>query len=115
MFTGYGWGPVRETMAGVPHFRDAVFEGSYPFAEMTFTDPSFPGTVFMKAWNPFIPLNPDDSSLPGAFFEIGFTNTGSEPLVYTVAFSVGNPLTRGALCNTSERMDGSAPAAPCVG
>ncbi len=105
MFTGYGWGPVRETMAGVPHFQDVVFEGSYPFAKMAFTDPKFPGTAALTAWNPFIPLNPDDSSLPAAFFEIGITNTGSEPLVYTVAFSVGNPLTHGALRNTSEQVD----------
>ena len=52
MFTGYGWGPVRETMAGVPHFRDVAFEGTYPFAAVSFADPNFPGTASLQAFNP---------------------------------------------------------------
>ena len=106
MFTGYGWGPVRETMAGVPHFRDVAFEGTYPFAAVSFADPNFPGTASLQAFNPFIPLNPDDSSLPAAFFDITLTNTDTAPIQYTLAFSVGNPLTRGTLLNHAEHADG---------
>ncbi len=106
MYVGYGWGPIRETMAGVPHFRDVAFEGAYPFARLTFSDPQFPGNAALSAWNPFIPLNEADSSLPAAFFEVTLENTDSATIEYTVAFSVGNPLTRGALLHTTEFRDG---------
>ncbi len=106
MFVGYGFGPIRETLAGVPHFRDVVFEGTYPFARLSFTDPHFPGKVVLSAWNPLIPLNDHDSSLPAAFFEVTLENTEPSPIDYTVAFSVNNPLTRGTLRNTTESSDG---------
>ena len=33
---GYGFGPYRGLMAGVPHFKDTEFAGEFPFAEMDF-------------------------------------------------------------------------------
>jgi non-lysosomal glucosylceramidase len=106
MFASFGFGPPRETLAGVPHFRDVTFEGSYPFAKLSFSDPQFPGKAGLSAWNPLIPLNEDDSSLPSAFFEVTLENTDTAPIEYTVAFSAANPLTRGALLNTTEIRDG---------
>ena len=34
----------------------------------------FPGPVDLTAFNPFIPLNDRDSSIPVAMFEIAFAN-----------------------------------------
>jgi non-lysosomal glucosylceramidase len=107
MFSGYGFGPIRETMAGVPHFRDVSFEGTYPFAQMSFSDPKFPGKAVLSAWNPLIPLNDHDSSLPAAFFEVTLENTEGSPIDYTVAFSVNNPLTCGSLQNLTKSVDGN--------
>ena len=90
-FTGYGYGPANTTMAGFPHFRDLIFRGEFPFASLCMKDEAFPGEVRMTAFNPFIPLSSEDSSLPAAFFEIAVKNTGAEPIDYTVAFSVMNP------------------------
>ena len=73
---GYGMGTYRGTMAGVPHFKNVKFNGRYPEAILEFQDEHFPGTVELKAFNPFIPLNDKDSSIPAAFFEISFTNSG---------------------------------------
>lgn len=87
-----GHGAARTTLAGLPHFRDVIFHGQYPFARLHFKDEAFPGTVRMTAFNPLIPLNDRDSSIPGAFFEIEFTNTTCIELSYTVCFSVSNPL-----------------------
>ena len=87
----FGFGIPSETMPGYPNFRKCTFTGEYPFAELRFSDPAFPGTVKMTAFNPFIPLNEDDSSIPGAFFEIEFTNTSTEELEFEAAFSVRNP------------------------
>ncbi|HBP38037.1 MAG TPA: hypothetical protein DD640_04725 [Clostridiales bacterium] len=88
----FGHGPIRHTMAGVPHFRSAEFTGRYPRAEIRFQDETFPGEVSLAAWNPFIPLNDRDSSLPAAIFEITVINTGGQERDYVVAFSLSNPL-----------------------
>ncbi len=33
MFQSFGFGPPRGYMAGLPHFRDSEFEGTYPIAK----------------------------------------------------------------------------------
>lgn len=89
--SGYGFGPDRATMGGLPHFRKVVFEGQFPIARLTFEEPGFPGIVRLTAFNPFIPLNDKDSSIPGAFFEFEVTNTADEATEFTLAFTVRNP------------------------
>lgn len=96
---GYGFGPYRGLMAGVPHFKDTEFAGEFPFAEMDFRDEYFPGHVKLRAFNPFIPQNDRDSSLPAAFFEIEFENTTDKVLDYTAYFSVNNLLPFGTTRN----------------
>ncbi|MGO4109112.1 GH116 family glycosyl-hydrolase [Paenibacillus sp. YAF4_2] len=91
-YSGYGFGPESQTMAGMPHFRETEFRGEFPLAGMTFADPSFPGRVELLAFNPFIPLNDQDSSIPAAFFEWEIENTSKEPITYTIGLSVGNPI-----------------------
>lgn len=97
---GYGYGVYRGTMAGVPHFKESIFTGEYPFAEMQFEDPMFPGKVTLQAFNPFIPLNDKDSSLPAGFYEITFENTDEKALDYTVYFSMNNLLPYGTTVNS---------------
>ncbi|WP_195572245.1 GH116 family glycosyl-hydrolase [Paenibacillus sp. 1001270B_150601_E10] len=89
--SGYGFGPNRSTLAGVPHFEDLTFTGEFPIAKLVFNDRQFPGKVQMTAFNPFIPLNDQDSSIPGAYFDIELTNTSDRALDYTVALTVSNP------------------------
>lgn len=88
---GFGFGMLKETMAGFPHFKHSVFTGEFPIMEIDFEDETFPGHAKLTAFNPFIPLNQDDSSIPGAFFEINIKNITDRPLFYTVCFSVKNP------------------------
>ncbi len=90
-FGGFGFGATRETMSGLPHFRDVSFRGGYPFAELSFREAAFPGAVTMTAFNPFIPLNDRDSSIPAALFEVAVTNPGDRPVDYTLAFTLYNP------------------------
>ncbi len=96
---GFGYGPYRGSMAGVPHFKDCVFEGEFPYAKLRFAHPAFPGGVALRAFNPFIPMNDRDSSLPAAFFTITFTNTTPETLDYTAFFTLNNPLPYGTTVN----------------
>lgn len=104
-FEGYGFGPRIPTMAGFPHFVRHTFEGTFPLARLAFADPTFPGEPVLTAFNPFIPLEADDSSLPAAFFEVAVTNTADQPLRYTVALTVRNPLEGGSV-NRCEEQDG---------
>ena len=100
---GYGMGTYRGTMAGVPHFKNVKFNGRYPEAVLEFQDEHFPGTVELKAFNPFIPLNDKDSSIPGAFFEIAFTNTGEKTSTYTAYFAMNNLLPYATTRNTLKK------------
>lgn len=102
---GYGQGPNRGALAGVRHFSDTVFKSSFPFAGIAFNDARFPGSVEMTAFNPFIPSNDADSSIPAAFFEFAITNSTRKPINYTIAFSLTNPFETWGL---NEFRDGSA-------
>jgi uncharacterized protein (DUF608 family) len=87
----FGWGPAQESMAGFPHFREAAFEGVYPFAKLQFRDETFPGKASLRAFNPFIPLDDKNSSLPAAFFTVAVENTNAFAADYSVAFALRNP------------------------
>lgn len=91
LYSNYGSGPLRELMGGMPHFKDCAFEGAFPFARITFEDETFPGNISLSAFNPFIPLDEDASSLPAAFYTVSITNTQEEAIDYTYALSLGNP------------------------
>ena len=90
-FCGYGFGPSGKTMCGFPHFENTSFEGNFPIANINFKDCNFPAEVKLTAFNPFIPNDEDNSSIPAAFFEVEVTNTTDEMTEYQVAFSVSNP------------------------
>lgn len=96
-FSGYGYGPRKETMAGFPHFASHTFRGEFPVAQIAFADEHFPGDVTLTAFNPFIPLNDRDSSIPAALFEIKFCNPTAQEIEYSVCFSVGNLFEQGAV------------------
>ena len=87
----FGYGPSRTTMCGFPHFRNCTFDGEFPVANIDFSDQDFPGSVRLTAFNPLIPLEADDSTIPAAFFEIGFCNDTGEVMDYEAVFSLANP------------------------
>lgn len=89
-FQGYGYGPARPTMSSFAHFRHVTFDGRFPIATLTFEDECFPAQVVLTAFNPFIPLDSENSSIPAAFFDICIKNR-EEGVRYTVVFSVCNP------------------------
>ena len=93
-FAGYGFGPDPSTMCGFPHFENCVFTGEFPVAEIKFKDSLFPAEVSLTAFNPFIPLDEKNSSLPAAFFEIKIRNTACTDMEFSAAFSVTAPFAR---------------------
>ena len=88
----FGFGARRDSLAGMPHFRSNSFEGRFPVADLRFESPQFPGEVGLTAFNPFIPLNDRDSSIPAAMFEITFTNPTAARVTYTAVGVVGHGL-----------------------
>jgi uncharacterized protein (DUF608 family) len=90
-FQSFGFGPPRNYMASIPHFKEVEFEGKYPIAKISFKDDKFPGNVQLKAYNPYIPLNDKDSSIPAAFFEIKVKNPTPKYITYTISLSIQNP------------------------
>jgi uncharacterized protein (DUF608 family) len=94
LYRGFGFGVGRETMAGFPHFKRASFLGRFPIAEISFSDDSAPCDVTLTAFNPFIPLNDSDSSIPAAILVYRVINRSDLPLNFTLAGALANPFLR---------------------
>jgi non-lysosomal glucosylceramidase len=88
----FGFGARRDSLAGMPHFSGNNFEGRFPVARLGFESDQFPGDVALTAFNPFIPLNDRDSSIPVAMFEIEFTNSTDAEITYSAVGVVGHGL-----------------------
>jgi uncharacterized protein (DUF608 family) len=91
-------GVPLQLASGLPRLESAEFLGAYPFARVNFHDPRLPVQVSLTAFNPLIPLNPDDSGLPAAILRYRVRNTGARSVQATVALSLMNPIG----CNGSE-------------
>ena len=103
-YRGFGYGPFSQTMCGFPHFKTVEFNGEFPVASLDFKDGEFPADINMVAFNPFIPTDAKNSSLPGGFFEITVKNTTDKKLKYQIALSVQNPYEKSL--NKSKFKDG---------
>ena len=86
---GYGLGLRSHTMAGFPHFPQWRFSSEFPFAYLDFSAPDFPAEIRLTAFNPFIPMDEENSGIPAAFFTLEFHNTSAEVLRFGAACSVG--------------------------
>ena len=83
-----GMAPNR--VCGLPRLADAAFSGEYPFAHIEFKDPKLPVKVELTAFNPMIPLNEKDSSIPTAVLCYKVTNTGPKKVDGTICWSLQN-------------------------
>lgn len=84
----HGYHPSQN--GGLPRFLHSKFSGEYPLAWVDLEDPNIPVKVHLEAFNPMIPLNPDDSGLPCVSLTYSVTNISDQPLAVTLA---------GSLCN----------------
>jgi len=62
---------------GFPRFDRATFITRFPFAEINLEDEEIPLQVSINGWSPFIPADPDNSSLPAGALEYHFVNRSS--------------------------------------
>ncbi len=105
IYWGEGFGPRRETLAGLPGFRSCTFTGTYPFARLKLKDSHFPAQVKMTAFNPFVPLDARASGIPAAFFEFEIRNNTKDKIDYTVVGNLANPLPQNQTHKRSRRKD----------
>ncbi|MBR7098685.1 MAG: hypothetical protein IKC59_04650 [Clostridia bacterium] len=87
----HGSGPRANSLAGYPHFKNVTFEGDFPIARLTFSDQDFPIIARLCAFNPLIPHDEFNSSLPVAFFEWEIENPTQETVNVALACTVRNP------------------------
>lgn len=60
-------GTLRCELGGLPRFEKSTMSAEYPFVRVKLEDKQVPVQVEMEAFTPFIPLNADDSGIPGAY------------------------------------------------
>jgi uncharacterized protein (DUF608 family) len=75
---------------GLPRFREARFEAAYPFGQVHLSDPAVPLRVTLRGFNPLIPGDTDNSSLPVAVLSYEVTNLSSAALTVSVCGSLRN-------------------------
>lgn len=80
---------------GLPRLSSAVFTGEYPLARIQFQDRRLPVQVFLEAFSPFIPQEPDDSGLPVALLRYRVVNPAKSVARVSIAYSLQNPITAG--------------------
>ena len=97
-------GVPTQTMAGFPHFRSVSFEGGFPIARLTLSEENFPIVARLTAFNPLIPHNEYDSSLPAAFFEWELENVSTLDAECALGFSLCNPAEQGVVLQPAMRL-----------
>jgi len=90
-FTG-GDGFKRGDVPGLPRMEKARFVGTYPFARVELEDSDVPLEVVLEAFNPFIPLRPEDSGIPAVVLRYRLKNLSPRRVKVTVVGSIMNPV-----------------------
>ena len=75
---------------GLPRFETASFDAAYPFGQVNLEDKSLPVKVKIKAFNPLIPTDADNSGLPIAILSYEVQNTSDNPIEVAVCGSIRN-------------------------
>lgn len=85
-------GYSAEKYAGLPRFKSSKMSSEYPFVQVDFEDDTMDVEVAMESFTPFIPLNPDDSGIPGAVIRYRVKNTTSKEQEVAIAGSLTNSI-----------------------
>jgi uncharacterized protein (DUF608 family) len=75
---------------GLPRYQENTFTARFPFSEVVLKDNNIPVDVKLTAWNPFIPTDADNSSLPVGGLEYEFHNTGNREIEAIFSYNARN-------------------------
>jgi len=90
LFAYEGSSGAVATNHGWPRFRHASFDAAYPFGQVHLWDSTVPVRVTIKAFNPMIPGDPDNSGIPLALFRVVLKNVSGDKLDASVCYSMQN-------------------------
>lgn len=80
-------------VCGLPRMRSSTMRAEYPLVSVELKDDALPVSVVMEAYTPFIPLDVEDSSIPGAIIRYRVKNHADKPAFVSVAGSMANMTT----------------------
>lgn len=83
-------GFLNGELAGLPRLDKSELTGGQPFVWVDFEDSKLPVKVQMEAFTPFIPLNADDSGIPGAIIRYRVKNPTNKKVDVSVIGSLAN-------------------------
>jgi non-lysosomal glucosylceramidase len=69
---------------GIPRFKFASFDASYPFGQVNLSDPTLPVQVILKAFNPLIPTDENASGIPIAILKYEVKNISNTAVTASV-------------------------------
>jgi len=77
-------------VAGLPRMVSSTLIGKYPFVRVDFEDEGLPVKVQQESFTPFIPLNADDSGIPGAIIRYKVKNRTKKSVDVSIVGSLAN-------------------------
>lgn len=83
-------GFVNGELAGLPRFEKSKMQGKQPFVTVDFEDRDIPVKVQLEAFTPLIPLNADDSGIPGVVLRYKVKNPTTKVIDVSVVGSLAN-------------------------
>jgi uncharacterized protein (DUF608 family) len=78
------------TNHGMPRFSENTFDAAYPFGQVNLKTPQIPVDVKIKSFNPLIPADVDNSSIPIAVIDFVLTNTSDEEVSFSICGTMQN-------------------------
>lgn len=76
--------------SGFPRFSQIEFDAAYPLAQVKYMDEQVPLDVKLKAFNPMIPSDVDNSSIPVAILIYQIKNRSDKPMSVAVCGMIPN-------------------------
>ncbi len=83
-------GVDRITNHGMPRFSTSTFDAAYPLGQVHLSGAAAPVKVTLKAFNPLVPANADDSGIPMAVLRYVVTNTSTSAVKVSVCAGIQN-------------------------
>ena len=78
------------TNHGLPRFANVTFDAAYPFGQVNLQTLQIPVEVKIKAFNPLIPGDVDNSSIPMAVLDFELTNTTKKDIPFSICGTLQN-------------------------
>lgn len=87
---------------GLPRFRNASFESTYPFGIVNLSDSTMPVNIKIIGYNPFVPGNADASGIPIAIIKYEVENISDNTIDVSISGNIRNFIGKDGSESTSD-------------